>query len=211
VDPTRRSEPLETFTSRLPAGWSPFPLLGITTVVTGRFHRQDFHLQERQLASLHQKDQKVGKDEDGSEPAIGARDLAAPRPSTPLAAAPSTFLIFPIFLLAFLSFCALHPSIRWNRATSLATSSPALRQCRGAAHAACAATPAHARARVPYYWLVDPDARTLEALRLDAVTHGWMEVGAYGDEAIARIAPFEAIQLEVSRLFPPAAGDSGTP
>jgi len=58
---------------------------------------------------VEQKDQKVGKDEDGSEPAIGARDLAA---------APSTFLIFPIFLLAFLFFCALHPSIRWNRATS---------------------------------------------------------------------------------------------
>jgi Uma2 family endonuclease len=70
----------------------------------------------------------------------------------------------------------------------------------------------YARAGVPYYWLVDPDARTLEALRLDAVTHAWMEVGAYGDEAIARIAPFEAIQLELSRLFPPAAGgDSGTP
>ena len=66
---------------------------------------------------MEQKDQKVGKDEDGSEPAIGARHLAAPRPSTPLAAAPSTFLIFPIFLLAFLFFCALHPSIRWNRAT----------------------------------------------------------------------------------------------
>jgi hypothetical protein len=32
---------------------------------------------------------------------------AAPRPSTPLAAAPSTFRIFPNFLSAFLSLCGL--------------------------------------------------------------------------------------------------------
>jgi Uma2 family endonuclease len=69
----------------------------------------------------------------------------------------------------------------------------------------------YARAGVPYYWLVDRDARTLEALRLDAMTHSWMDVGAYGNEAKARVAPFEAVQLEVSRPLPPAAGgDSGT-
>jgi hypothetical protein len=50
------------------------------------------------------------------------RDLAAPRPSAPLAAAPSTFLIFPIFLSPFLSpaaeaCCALHPCVPWNRGT----------------------------------------------------------------------------------------------
>jgi len=70
----------------------------------------------------------------------------------------------------------------------------------------------YARSGVPYYWLVDPDARTLEALRLDASARAWIEVGAYGDEAVARIAPFDAVELEVGRLFPPGGGgESGAP
>jgi hypothetical protein len=59
VDPTRLREPTETFTPRLPSVRSPCPMLGMTTMVTERFHRQDFHLQEHQLASLHQEDQKI--------------------------------------------------------------------------------------------------------------------------------------------------------
>jgi Uma2 family endonuclease len=62
----------------------------------------------------------------------------------------------------------------------------------------------YARSAVSYYWLVDPGARTLEALRLDGATGAWIEVGAYDDESVARIAPFEAIELEVTRLCPPA-------
>jgi Uma2 family endonuclease len=65
----------------------------------------------------------------------------------------------------------------------------------------------YARSGIPYYWLVDPDARTLEALRLDRAARGWVEVGAYDDGALARIAPFDAIELEVRRLFPPV-GDA---
>jgi Uma2 family endonuclease len=56
---------------------------------------------------------------------------------------------------------------------------------------------------VAFYWIVDPENRTLEAFRL--VDKTWVEVGAFDDTAIARIAPFEAIELEVARLFPPAA------
>ena len=56
---------------------------------------------------------------------------------------------------------------------------------------------------VPFYWLLDPAARTLEALRLDAATKTWSEVGSYDDASIARIAPFDAIELAVGRLFPP--------
>ena len=63
----------------------------------------------------------------------------------------------------------------------------------------------YARFGVAYYWLVDPDARTVEALRLESSLHAWVEVGAYDDTAIARIAPFDAIELEVGRLFPPGA------
>ncbi len=62
---------------------------------------------------------------------------------------------------------------------------------------------------LPYYWLVDPLARTLEALRLDAGV--WIELGVWGDGDVARIEPFAAIELEVGRLFPPrpAAEPSG--
>lgn len=59
---------------------------------------------------------------------------------------------------------------------------------------------------VPFYWIVDPAGRTLEALRL--VTTGdhveWNEIGVYDENSTARIAPFDAIELDVGRLFPPA-------
>lgn len=56
---------------------------------------------------------------------------------------------------------------------------------------------------VPFYWIVDPEARTLEALRLHEGV--WVDAGSHDDTATARIPPFEAIELEVGRLFPPAA------
>jgi Uma2 family endonuclease len=65
----------------------------------------------------------------------------------------------------------------------------------------------YAERGVPLYWIVDPGARTLEALRLDAAHGEWREVGAYDDESLGRIAPFEAVELEVGRLFPPAESD----
>lgn len=59
----------------------------------------------------------------------------------------------------------------------------------------------YARGGVPFYWMIDPDARVLEALTLRDQT--WTEVGVYDDSAVARIAPFDAIELEVGRLFLP--------
>jgi Uma2 family endonuclease len=67
----------------------------------------------------------------------------------------------------------------------------------------------YARSRIPYYWLVDPEEHTLEALRLDAATRAWIEIGAYDDQAVTRIAPFEAVELEVRRLFPPGESMDG--
>ncbi len=54
---------------------------------------------------------------------------------------------------------------------------------------------------VPFYWIVDPAERTLEARRL--VEGSWLDVGTFDDTSVARIVPFEAIELDVGRLFPP--------
>ncbi len=54
---------------------------------------------------------------------------------------------------------------------------------------------------VRHYWIVDVDARTLEAFEL----HGgrWLLAGNFDDAALARIAPFADIELAVGRLFLP--------
>jgi Uma2 family endonuclease len=63
----------------------------------------------------------------------------------------------------------------------------------------------YAAAGIPHYWLIDPDARVLEALSLR--DGAWTEIGAFDDTATARIAPFGAIELEVGRLFLPRDAD----
>ena len=55
---------------------------------------------------------------------------------------------------------------------------------------------------VPFYWIVDPAERTLEALRLEQGR--WVEAGSYDASATARTAPFDAVELDLSRVFPPA-------
>lgn len=54
---------------------------------------------------------------------------------------------------------------------------------------------------IPHYWLVDVEARTLEAFRL--TDQGWILTGNYGDEAVVAIPPFDAMELPVGRLFLP--------
>jgi Uma2 family endonuclease len=67
----------------------------------------------------------------------------------------------------------------------------------------------YGRSGVPHYWLIDPDNRVLEAL---ALRDGrWLEVGVYGEDDVARIAPFEDIELEVGRLFLPREADGPAP
>ena len=54
---------------------------------------------------------------------------------------------------------------------------------------------------VPFYWILDVDARTLEAF---ARREGaWVRLGAGTDGDSPRIAPFEAIELDVGALLPP--------
>jgi Uma2 family endonuclease len=62
----------------------------------------------------------------------------------------------------------------------------------------------YARTGIRHYWIVDVDAHTLEAFEL--LDQRWVLAGTYGDDAVARIAPFEAVELAVGRLFLPKAG-----
>jgi Uma2 family endonuclease len=56
--------------------------------------------------------------------------------------------------------------------------------------------PYYARIGVPHHWLVDRAARAITAYRLES--GHWVEIGVWGDETEARIAPFEEIALDVS-------------
>lgn len=59
----------------------------------------------------------------------------------------------------------------------------------------------YARYGVRWYWIVDPSARLLEAFELREDL--WVNIGSYDDTAIARIPPFDAVELPMSRLFLP--------
>ena len=58
---------------------------------------------------------------------------------------------------------------------------------------------AYAAAGVQHAWLVKPSDRSLEVLRLRE--SAWTMVGAWEDSAVVRVEPFEAIELELGRLW----------
>ena len=57
----------------------------------------------------------------------------------------------------------------------------------------------YAREGVPHLWFVDPEARTLEAYRLQVAA--WLRIRVWHDDARARVEPFDAIELELARLW----------
>ena len=57
----------------------------------------------------------------------------------------------------------------------------------------------YAREQVAFAWLVDPIARTLEALRLEAGR--WVILSTVADAALVHVEPFEAIELDLSLLW----------
>jgi Uma2 family endonuclease len=61
----------------------------------------------------------------------------------------------------------------------------------------------YAEAGVAHAWLVRPSDRTLEVLRLREGL--WTIVGVWEDAAVVRAEPFEAIALELGRLWPEEA------
>jgi len=59
--------------------------------------------------------------------------------------------------------------------------------------------PIFARERVKHVWLVDPLARTLEAYRLEDAR--WLLLGTWRDDALVRVEPFEAHELQLGELW----------
>ena len=67
----------------------------------------------------------------------------------------------------------------------------------------------YAREGVDYLWLVDPDARSLEVLKLRGI--GWLSIDKLFDEATVSLPPFEAIGFNLGDLWPPHAVHKGIP
>jgi Uma2 family endonuclease len=60
----------------------------------------------------------------------------------------------------------------------------------------------YARCGVAHYWMVAPAERLVEAFALENAV--WVRLGAWGSESpVARIPPFDSIELDVGRVFPP--------
>lgn len=61
---------------------------------------------------------------------------------------------------------------------------------------------AYARYGVEYVWIIDPALQTIDVFRL--VDGRWLLLGSLGGDQIARMVPFETIELPLSRLWLPA-------
>ncbi len=60
--------------------------------------------------------------------------------------------------------------------------------------------PIYAREQVPYVWLVDPRARSVEVFELAGEHYRCLAV--HGEDEVVRLPPFDAIELELSALWP---------
>lgn len=61
--------------------------------------------------------------------------------------------------------------------------------------------PFYAKIGVKWLWYVDPDARTLQA---SAIHEGrWLEIGVYADDEKINLAPFDAVEIDLSRWWVP--------
>ena len=59
--------------------------------------------------------------------------------------------------------------------------------------------PAYARHGVGHAWLINPVARTLEVYRREGTS--WVLAASHADDAIVRAEPFDAIELDLLRLW----------
>jgi Uma2 family endonuclease len=63
----------------------------------------------------------------------------------------------------------------------------------------------YAREGVAHLWLLDPIVRTLEVLRLE--NDRWVVLATYSDIEVVRAEPFEAIEIELTSLWPDPPSD----
>lgn len=68
--------------------------------------------------------------------------------------------------------------------------------------------PIYARERVAHVWLVHPIERTVEVYRLDG--ESYRLVVTRGGDQVVRLEPFDAIELELSAMWPQPEGDDGS-
>jgi hypothetical protein len=59
--------------------------------------------------------------------------------------------------------------------------------------------PIYAREGVPWAWLIDPMKRTLEAYVLEG--RRWIDGGVWSNDAKVRVAPFDAVELDLAVLW----------
>lgn len=64
----------------------------------------------------------------------------------------------------------------------------------------------YAREGVMHLWLLDPLVRTLEVLRLESAR--WVLLGTHSDTDLVHAEPFEAVEIELTALWPHPATDS---
>ena len=57
----------------------------------------------------------------------------------------------------------------------------------------------YARAGVGYLWLLNPGPLTLEILKLEQGR--WVVFGTHSEDALVRAEPFEAMEIELKRLW----------
>ena len=57
----------------------------------------------------------------------------------------------------------------------------------------------YAREAVPHLWLLNPDTRTLEVLRLQG--QQWLVVAVHAGESKVRAEPFDAVELDLGGLW----------
>ncbi len=57
----------------------------------------------------------------------------------------------------------------------------------------------YARIGVAFHWIVDLEARVVTAYRLE--NGRWAELGTWGDETDARLEPFDALSIDVTRWW----------
>src|SRR3954469_16613098 len=72
-------------------------------------------------------------------------------------------------------------------------------------HVQIVKVPYYAEIGVAYAWLVDLEARVVTARRLES--RHWVAIGTYSTETEARIAPFDAVPLNLADWWPPAPVD----